>query len=84
MWDSFEGRVRIFNAPQSFDDPPVGKAQDLLLEDVVLRQDQVIAEELPPIERFGTVREEEHDGIWHQLNAFFARDYRAKARGAHD
>ncbi|MEL7491436.1 MAG: sensor histidine kinase [Pseudomonadota bacterium] len=49
VWDSFEGRVRIYNAPQTFDDPPVTDASTLLIEDVVLREDNIIAEPLPPI-----------------------------------
>jgi two-component system sensor histidine kinase ChvG len=50
VWDSFEGRVRIFNAPQSTGDPPIVRADELLIEDVVLRADEIVAEPLPPIE----------------------------------
>ena len=50
VWDSFEGRVRIYNAPQTYDDPPISNANDLLIEDVVLREDNIVAEPLPSIE----------------------------------
>jgi len=50
VWDSFEGRVRIYNAPQTDDNPPVLNANDLLIEDVVLREDNIVAEPLPPID----------------------------------
>ena len=49
VWDSFEGRVRIFNAPQTFETPPVKDAGALLIEDVVLRRDRIVMETLPPI-----------------------------------
>lgn len=54
VWDSFEGRVRIFKAPQTFETPPVGNANDLLLEDVVLRRDIIVAEPLAPIDEAAT------------------------------
>lgn len=49
VWDSFEGRVRIFNAPQTYETPPVSEAGPLLIEDVVLRRDRIVMERLPPI-----------------------------------
>ncbi len=55
VWDSFEGRVRIFNAPQTFDDPPIADASRLLIEDVVLREDNIIVEALPPLSEPGTL-----------------------------
>jgi two-component system sensor histidine kinase ChvG len=42
--------VRIFNAPQTFDTPPVRDASALLIEDVVLRRDRIVIQALPPIE----------------------------------
>lgn len=54
VWDSFEGRVRIFNAPQSFENPPVRDASALLIEDVVLRRDRIVMEPLAPIDEDGT------------------------------
>ena len=54
VWDSFEGRVRIFKAPQTFETPPVGDASELLLEDVVLRRDIIVTETLAPIEEATT------------------------------
>ena len=54
VWDSFEGRVRIFNAPQTFETPPVSEASSLLIEDVVLRRDRIVIENLPPIDAQGT------------------------------
>lgn len=50
IWDTFEGRVRIFNAPHSFSNPPIKDASKLLIEDVVLRRDRIVMEPLPPIE----------------------------------
>lgn len=51
VWDSFEGRVRVFRAPQG--KGPVPNAAELLVEDVVLRRDQIVAEELQPIDSPG-------------------------------
>lgn len=56
VWDSFEGRVRIFNAPQTFETPPVKDASALLIEDVVLRRDRIVIDDLPPIEEEGAKR----------------------------
>ena len=50
VWDSFEGRVRIFSAPRTFETPPVSDASALLLEDVVLRRDIIVVEDLPPLD----------------------------------
>ncbi len=79
VWDSFEGRVRIFNAPQTFEDPPVSDASTLLIEDVVLREDEIIVVTLPPID--ATVREEifRKRNLWRAFIAFFSRDYRNEA-----
>lgn len=53
VWDSFEGRVRIFRAPGEAAGP-VRDIAPLLVEDVVLRRDQIVVEELAPIDRPGT------------------------------
>ncbi|WDI31987.1 ATP-binding protein [Hyphococcus flavus] len=80
VWDSFEGRVRIFNAPQTFDDPPVTDARALLIEDVVLREDEIVAQNLPPIEQQnGVIQSLEEEGLWRRLSRFFSRDFRAQA-----
>ncbi len=80
VWDSFEGRVRIFNAPQTFADPPVSDAKALLIEDVVLRQDEIVAQTLPPIEADGSIINAlEDEGIWRRVSRFFSRDYRSDA-----
>ncbi|MEK7266271.1 MAG: ATP-binding protein [Pseudomonadota bacterium] len=50
VWDSFEGRVRIFNAPHSTDDAVVTDASTLLIDDVMLREDQIVVEELGPVD----------------------------------
>ncbi len=50
VWDSFEGRVRIFAAPQTNDNPPVKDASALLIDDVMLRADEILVEDLPPVE----------------------------------
>jgi len=79
VWDSFEGRVRIFNAPQTFEDPPVSDADALLIEDVVLREDEIVAEELPPIDQEGAPRSFNGDEFWHAALHFFSKDYRDQA-----
>lgn len=53
VWDSFEGRVRIFNAPQTNRKPPVDDASALLIDDVMLREDEIVVEALPPVEDAG-------------------------------
>ncbi len=80
VWDSFEGRVRIFNAPQTFDDPPVSDAKALLIEDVVLRQDEIVAQTLPPIDENGSVLNTiEDEGLWRRVSRFFSQEYRREA-----
>lgn len=79
VWDSFEGRVRIFNAPQTFDDPPVADASILLIEDVVLREDEIIAQNLPPIDEGVTPALLRDGDLWQTLTDIFARDYREAA-----
>lgn len=53
VWDSFEGRVRIFNAPETDETPPVKDANALLIDDVVLREDEIVVEALPPVDDAG-------------------------------
>ena len=80
VWDSFEGRVRIFNAPQTFADPPVSDARILLIEDVVLREDEIVAQTLPPIDENSSLLDSlEEEGLWRRLSRFFSRGYRAEA-----
>ena len=79
VWDSFEGRVRIFNAPQTFDDPPVTDASILLIEDVVLREDEIVAQDLPPIGESATPALLRDGDVWQTLTDIFARDYRDAA-----
>ena len=80
VWDSFEGRVRIFNAPQTFADPPVSDAKVLLIEDVVLRQDEIVAQTLPPIEADGSIINVlDEEGLWRRVSRFFSQDYRSDA-----
>lgn len=50
VWDSFEGRVRIFNAPKSNVSPIVVNADDLLIDDVMLREDEIVVEPLAPVD----------------------------------
>lgn len=50
VWDSFEGRVRIFNAPKSDDVATISDADALLIDDVVLREDEIVVENLAPVE----------------------------------
>ena len=79
VWDSFEGRVRIFNAPQTFDDPPVSDAIALLIEDVVLREDEIIEETLPSLDSSISTRAFAKRDIWHDIMHMFSRDYRQQA-----
>ncbi|MEM9013905.1 MAG: ATP-binding protein [Pseudomonadota bacterium] len=79
VWDSFEGRVRIFNAPQTFANPPVSDANALLIEDVVLREDEIVAEELPPIDDTARSRLLREQDVWRSVSRFFSRDYRSVA-----
>ncbi|MEM9705707.1 MAG: ATP-binding protein [Pseudomonadota bacterium] len=46
VWDSFEGRVRIFDAPDFSGAPPVTDARELLIDDVTLRADTIEAQDL--------------------------------------
>ena len=49
VWDSFEGRVRIFNAPSFEQGARITDASTLLLEDVVLREDRILETQIPDI-----------------------------------
>lgn len=49
LWDSFEGRIRIFRAPAFYGDPPVADASRLLIEDKKLREDRFVVRPLEPI-----------------------------------
>ncbi len=49
VWDSFEGRVRIFNAPDSAEAPTIVDASLLLIDDVMLREDEIVVEPLAPV-----------------------------------
>ncbi len=53
VWDSFEGRVRIFNAPKSDEAAIVTDASALLIDDVMLREDQIVVEDLAPVDDAG-------------------------------
>lgn len=79
VWDSFEGRVRIFNAPQTFDDPPVSDAIALLIEDVVLREDEIIEEALPSLDASMSTSAFMKRDLWHDVTHFFSRTYRQQA-----
>lgn len=81
VWDSFEGRVRIFNAPGGGGPLMVTDASLLMLEDVMLREDRILEEKLPNIDvmegqtvlnRISTLFE---SGIAY----LFANSYRAQA-----
>lgn len=52
VWDSFEGRVRIFRTPRD-GASTVRDASSLLIDDVVLRRDQIVVEELAPLDKPG-------------------------------
>lgn len=50
VWDSFEGRVRIFNAPSAESDAKILDAAELLIDDVMLREDQILSAPLGPVD----------------------------------
>ncbi|MGF1544022.1 MAG: sensor histidine kinase [Parvularculaceae bacterium] len=53
VWDSFEGRIRVFRAPPvDFEGGglEIENADRLLIEDVVLRQDEIRTKELGPLD----------------------------------
>ncbi|MEM8935150.1 MAG: ATP-binding protein [Pseudomonadota bacterium] len=79
VWDSFEGRVRIFAAPQTFDDPPVSDAAVLLIEDVVLREDHIIAEDLPNLNGGFAGSWLSGQRLWETVLDFFSRDFHERA-----
>jgi len=81
VWDSFEGRIRIFNAPQGNSSPYVTKASDLLLEDVMLREDRIIEEEIPSIQQIDNSRKFNFlNTLNERLSIFiFANTYREEA-----
>jgi two-component system sensor histidine kinase ChvG len=49
VWDSFEGRVRIFNAPRTDATPAITDAASLLIDDVMLREDEIVVDDLAPV-----------------------------------
>ncbi len=53
VWDSFEGRVRIFNAPPASATPFVTDAGALLIDDVMLREDEIVVGPLGPVDDAG-------------------------------
>jgi len=53
VWDSFEGRVRIFNAPDQGDAPVIADAAALLIDDVMLREDEIVVQSLAPVSDAG-------------------------------
>ncbi|HXI86566.1 MAG TPA: sensor N-terminal transmembrane domain-containing protein, partial [Parvularculaceae bacterium] len=81
IWDTFEGRVRIFNAPHTFSNPPVTDASKLLIEDVVLRRDRIVMEPLPPIEDAETknIIREKTKSLAERLRDFLGGDFRRRA-----
>ena len=65
VWDGFEGRVRIFKAPDGYDGGPIEDAAPLLLEDQVLREEVAVIEvedEAPPAGLVG--------GAWERFKSF--------------
>ena len=46
VWDGFEGRVRIFEAPPGYDGGPIASADALLIDDKVLREGRFEVEDL--------------------------------------
>ncbi len=50
MWDSFEGRVRIFDVPDKPESLRNTDAKSLLLEDTMLREEDIVESKLPSVE----------------------------------
>ncbi len=69
VWDSFEGRIRIFRAPGAAEGggpPIVDDANALLIDDVVLRQDEIRTVDLGPIDAATP------DSAWWRFSGFVA------------
>lgn len=81
VWDSFEGRVRVFNAPSFEQGPRILDASTLLLEDVVLREDRILETEIPDI---NTIARQKWTGKFANFldgitSVFFFNSYRSFA-----
>ena len=81
VWGSFEGRVRIFNAPALSDGPVISDAGSIMLEDVMLREDRILEEALPDIDEVNgnSVGEKVGNFFDRGLSWIFANSYRAQA-----
>jgi len=81
VWDSFEGRVRIFNAPGTVHRSVVTDASVLMLEDVMLREDRILQETLPDIDAIEskTLIGGMADFFESSFSFMFANSYRALA-----
>ncbi|MGE0409407.1 MAG: ATP-binding protein [Amphiplicatus sp.] len=81
VWDSFEGRVRIFNAPQTYQTPPVKDAGALMIEDVVLRRDLIVMEPLPDIDATGATGflRSLWSKVWKSARDYLSGGYRRSA-----
>ncbi len=81
VWGSFEGRVRIFNVPPKTQNSTITDAASLLLEDVMLREDRILQEELPSIETLD--RKLTFNNLSSKLDrtiyTLFSKSYRAAA-----
>lgn len=80
LWDSFEGRVRIYKVPLGANGTEIENAADLMIEDVVLRQDTIIVTPLAPID--GATPNNLRD-LWQSLRekakAILSAQYRREA-----
>jgi len=80
LWDSFEGRVRIYKVPLGSNGATIENAAELMIEDVVLRQDTIIVAPLPPIDGASPSNADE---LWTSLRekakAVLSAQYRREA-----
>ena len=80
LWDSFEGRVRIYKVPLGSASASVTDASELMIEDVVLRQDTIIVAPLPPIDHAGP---DNFEQLWasieEQLKKMLTAQFRREA-----
>lgn len=81
IWDSFEGRVRVFRAPAFYGDPPIADARTLLIEDKTLRRDAFVVEPLNAIPETGPVGvvAKFYASSKKRLSDLLAGDYRRRA-----
>ena len=79
IWKGFEGRVRIYGVPQQLGDAVISDAQSLLIEDQVLRQDEIEADVLPTIEQLDSNNRFSMPDLRHTFISWLSSDYHRDA-----